>query len=398
MIYSMFALILVFCSLAFQGTRDNPTKVAVNKNKFANIGANKFRRVVGFVGRLPHVAALNLSLCEETSSTVFSGLKDFLIKLVWGNAFVEHFPTFFEVLEEKKLKELQLKQNEYLLDFQTGTEAVTESFYRVVEKQEMDGGQSLEVLSNHAKVDWCFPPILQCERALTETAKIYINGNKTLVPEQQTILLQAVPEQRPIPLQEVSEQQTNPLQAVPEQQTIRLQAVPEQRAIPLQAVPEQQTNPLQAVPEQQSIPLQAVSEQQTDPLQAVPEQQIDFFQAVPEQQTSPLQAEPENSKPILFKQYLNSKPFLSKQYLNSKPILFKLYLKQQAIPLQAVPGQQTNPLQAILEQHYDMFNLNMLNLDMFDVDMFDLDMFNSNMLLHDLSWTNDEKELNELFL
>jgi hypothetical protein len=222
------------------GTRDNPTKVPVNKNKFAKIGANEFRRVVGFVGRLPHVADLNLSLCEETSSTVFSGLKDFLIELVWGNAFVEHFPTFFEVLEEKKLKELQLKKNEYLLDFQvasvtefnlsdvfkvtlssgvahtvvfkedrfieslytdsriytkigqelcliynimyakTGTEAVAESFYRVVEKQEMDGGQSLEVLSCRAKVDWCFPPILQCERVLTEIAKIYINGDKTL--------------------------------------------------------------------------------------------------------------------------------------------------------------------------------------------------------------------------
>ncbi|CAB4023042.1 Hypothetical predicted protein [Paramuricea clavata] len=51
------------------GTRDNPAKVPVNKNKFAKIGANEFRRVVGFIGRLPHVSALNLSLCEETSST-----------------------------------------------------------------------------------------------------------------------------------------------------------------------------------------------------------------------------------------------------------------------------------------------------------------------------------------
>lgn len=62
----------------------------------------------------------------------------------------------------------------------SGTEAVAESFYRVVEKQEMDGGQSLEVLSNRAKVDWCFPSILQCERSLTEMAKLYIDGSKSL--------------------------------------------------------------------------------------------------------------------------------------------------------------------------------------------------------------------------
>ena len=29
----------------------------------------------------------------------------------------------------------------------------TESFYRVVEKQEMDGGQTMGVLMNHAKID-----------------------------------------------------------------------------------------------------------------------------------------------------------------------------------------------------------------------------------------------------
>ena len=38
----------------------------------------------------------------------------------------------------------------------TGTEAVAESLYRVVEKQEMDGGQSISVLGNRAKIDWFF--------------------------------------------------------------------------------------------------------------------------------------------------------------------------------------------------------------------------------------------------
>ena len=35
----------------------------------------------------------------------------------------------------------------------TGNELVVESFYGFLGNQEMDGGQSLEVLANHAKID-----------------------------------------------------------------------------------------------------------------------------------------------------------------------------------------------------------------------------------------------------
>ena len=62
----------------------------------------------------------------------------------------------------------------------TGTEAVAESFYRVVEKQEMDGGQSQSVLSMRAKVDWCFPQAINCESTLPDVASLYIKGNKDL--------------------------------------------------------------------------------------------------------------------------------------------------------------------------------------------------------------------------
>ena len=62
----------------------------------------------------------------------------------------------------------------------TGTEAVAESFYRVVEQQEMGGKQSLEILSQRSKVDWCFPYTIQCEDALQEMAQIYIEGNSTV--------------------------------------------------------------------------------------------------------------------------------------------------------------------------------------------------------------------------
>ena len=33
---------------------------------------------------------------------------------------------------------------------------------------------------NRAKIDWCLPSVIQCESALTEIAKLYINGDKEL--------------------------------------------------------------------------------------------------------------------------------------------------------------------------------------------------------------------------
>lgn len=59
-----------------------------------------------------------------------------------------------------------------------GTEAIAESFSRVMETQEMDGGQSHDVLSLRAKVDWSLPSVLQCEAALDGIADLYINGDK----------------------------------------------------------------------------------------------------------------------------------------------------------------------------------------------------------------------------
>ena len=59
----------------------------------------------------------------------------------------------------------------------SGTEAVERSFYWVLDKQEMEGGQSTQVLMNCAKVDWCLPSIIQCDSALNEMACMYINGD-----------------------------------------------------------------------------------------------------------------------------------------------------------------------------------------------------------------------------
>ena len=61
----------------------------------------------------------------------------------------------------------------------SGTEAVAESFYRVVEKQEMEGGQTISVLMNRAKIDWCLPSVIQCDSAITEMAKIQYSSEIT---------------------------------------------------------------------------------------------------------------------------------------------------------------------------------------------------------------------------
>ena len=60
----------------------------------------------------------------------------------------------------------------------TGTEAVAESFYRVMNMQEQDGDQKFETLALRSILDWCLPAVLQCEQPIKEIAKLYIEGDK----------------------------------------------------------------------------------------------------------------------------------------------------------------------------------------------------------------------------
>ena len=71
--------------------------------------------------------------------------------------------------EEKQIKALYTDPNYYfsvgqelciifhVMYAKTGTESVVESFCGVLRNQEIDGGQSLEVLANRAKADWSLP-------------------------------------------------------------------------------------------------------------------------------------------------------------------------------------------------------------------------------------------------
>ena len=110
----------------------------------------------------------------------FSLTEIFQLKLSGGSA-------FRVVLQEQFLVEALYTDSQFyskvgqqfcivfdIVYSKTGTGAVAESLYRVVEKQEMNGGQSISVLGNRAKIDWCFPPIVRCERALDEMAKWYV--------------------------------------------------------------------------------------------------------------------------------------------------------------------------------------------------------------------------------
>jgi hypothetical protein len=60
----------------------------------------------------------------------------------------------------------------------TGTEAVAESFYRVMNMQEQDGDQKFETLALRSILDWCLPAVLQCEQPIKEIAKLYIEGDE----------------------------------------------------------------------------------------------------------------------------------------------------------------------------------------------------------------------------
>jgi hypothetical protein len=51
------------------------------------------------------------------------------------------------------------------------------------------GGQSYEVLANRSKVDWSLPPVIQCEPALTEMARLYIDVDKARVLKRHHVLV-----------------------------------------------------------------------------------------------------------------------------------------------------------------------------------------------------------------
>lgn len=83
-------------------------------------------------------------------------------------------PTFFEAVGREFCIIFDI------LYAKAGTEAIAESFYRVMETQEKDGGQSQNVLIMRTNVDWCLAPLIQCENSLSAMADLYIKGDESL--------------------------------------------------------------------------------------------------------------------------------------------------------------------------------------------------------------------------
>ena len=180
-----------------------------------------------------------LELDKDCSELIFWKLKDTLLKTIWGELFQTYFPRFFAKLEKENVQvPIQLKSEQLISSFaanssgnfdlldkfeicltggeeftavlkedciiqslyndpefyesvgreycvifdimyaKAGTEAIAESIYRVMETQEMNGGQSHDVLSLRTKVDWSLPSVLQCEAALDSMIDLYLKGDK----------------------------------------------------------------------------------------------------------------------------------------------------------------------------------------------------------------------------
>ena len=193
--------------------------------------------------RLPHVVEVakkdNLEFDEAFADIIFWTVKSFVMEVIWGEEMQEFFPKLFKKVCGDKLQQISIPatitiekfeeekdqfdlfdkfsvtfddassfvcvlQEEELIKMlyhyptmcealgrefciifdifyaKAGTEAIAESFYRVMGTQEQDDGQSQEVLTMRTKLVWCLPSVLQCERALNEIAKLYIEGDKTL--------------------------------------------------------------------------------------------------------------------------------------------------------------------------------------------------------------------------
>ena len=73
----------------------------------------------------------------------------------------------------------------------SGTEAVVESYYSVMNSQQFPGGQSNDTLVQRTNIDWCFPMPLNCEETIKEVAQLYLDGDKEtgLAPHRVPVFL-----------------------------------------------------------------------------------------------------------------------------------------------------------------------------------------------------------------
>lgn len=192
---------------SFCGEKSNDGEIPVRKADVMQVGQEEFKKCVSFVAKLPHVERLNksddLQLDKSFSDLIFWKIKSFFLEIIWGKAFKHFFPKCFERISEGKLAPVVISSAQVITSFtsdknefdlldkflvtlsdassftvvlqeediiemlycdpafyeavgkefciifdifyaKTGTEAIAESFYRVMETQEKECSRSAE--------------------------------------------------------------------------------------------------------------------------------------------------------------------------------------------------------------------------------------------------------------
>ena len=197
-------------------------------------GVKKFEKFFRYVCTLEHIIKITnedqqLCLIADLAPTVFNSLKYAIYKVIWQDfascrekwfspvdgrmkagplqefsickrefELEDHFKLKFEVggFCTAKLNEASVFQSFYTneeiyketgreaciaLDValaMSGSEAVVESFYSVMNSQKKAGGQLNDTLVQRTNIDWCFPFPIQCRETIKEVATLYLKGDK----------------------------------------------------------------------------------------------------------------------------------------------------------------------------------------------------------------------------
>ena len=102
---------------------------------------------------------------------------------VFGTARLDQAKAFSTLYTNEAIYQAAGKEFCIALDValaMSGSEAVVESYYFVMNTQSKAGDQLNDTLTQRTNVDWCFPMPLQCVETIREVASLYLDGNKEI--------------------------------------------------------------------------------------------------------------------------------------------------------------------------------------------------------------------------
>lgn len=209
-----------------------------NRRRLAQQGREEFQELVNHISRLPQIGELKEILCMDEElfvDEIFTKLKNCLASIIWdtnfqsvgikifnnistgqnivvsNDSFVTKFVDFedssfsldkrftlktsdgnefkvtineknlyYELFENRTLIQMIGREASIVLDFtfnMGGSEAIAESYYRVMETQRFDGGQSNEILDMRTLIDWSLPNVVACPNTVSRIASSYRSKN-----------------------------------------------------------------------------------------------------------------------------------------------------------------------------------------------------------------------------